>query len=54
VLQLQEYNNKYEHEHEVEPVKIDEKYLKIMEEMYQMQDDLDELFGEITTDKFTE
>lgn len=44
VFKLQEYNDKYENEHDEEPVKVDDKYLKIMEDIYKMQEEIDDLY----------
>ena len=45
VFKLQEYNDKYENEHDEEPIIVDDKYLKIMEDIYKMQDELDDLYN---------
>ena len=52
VLKLKEYDDKYENEHE-EEIKVDDKYMKIMEDMYKMQEELDDLYNEYSVPEFS-
>lgn len=47
VTRLREYEEKYDKQHEIEPLKVDDKYLKAMEDIYKMQEDFDTMFGEM-------
>lgn len=47
VTRLREYEEKYDKQHTIEPLKVDDKYLRAMEDIYKMQEDFNTMFGEI-------